>query len=156
MLTPEELLAGADLTYELEIPAHVLQPDPDKELPEKPLVVRLRPLNVRDLQLITRAAREKDNLTATLMVKQALVEPELSATQIGAMHVGLVQYLLAQVNRISGITTTADELSRQAEAPLARAAHILACEYGWTPSQVNELTLGQVLLHLQMLHEGTT
>ncbi|CAM2065248.1 hypothetical protein SCOR_07705 [Sulfidibacter corallicola] len=156
MLTSEELLAGADLTYEIEIPAHVLQPDPDKALPDKPLVVRLRPLNVRDLQLITRAAREKDNLTATLMVKQALVEPELGVTQIGAMHVGLVQYLLEQVNRISGITTTADELSRQAEAPLARAAHILAREYGWTPSQVNELTLGQVLLHLQMLHEGAT
>jgi hypothetical protein len=69
--------------------------------------------------------------------------------------VGLVQFLLNEVNRISGITATAEQLSATTEAPLAKAAFILAREFGWTPQEVNELTLGQVLLHLQMLREKT-
>ena len=64
-----------------------------------------------------------------------------------------MQYLLYQVNRISAISATADELVHAAEAPLARAAFVLAQEFGWTPQQVGELTLGQVLLHLQLLRE---
>jgi hypothetical protein len=87
------------------------------------------------------------------MVQRALVEPEMSVAQASAMHVGLVQFLLGQVNRISGIATTTEQLSGAVEAPLAKAAFVLAQEFGWTPHQVNELTLGQVLLHLQMLKE---
>jgi hypothetical protein len=36
---------------------------------------------------------------------------------------------------------------------LVRAAFILAREFGWTPEQVGELTLGQIMLHLQLLKE---
>jgi hypothetical protein len=115
--------------------------------------VRLRPLTVRDLQLISRAAKESDSITATLMVQRALVEPEMSVAQASTMHVGLVQFLLQEVNRISGIATTSEQLSTAVEAPLAKAAFVLAQEFGWTPQQVNELTLGQVLLHLRMLGE---
>ena len=115
--------------------------------------VRLRPLTVRDLQLISRAAKESDSLTATLMVQRALVEPEMSVAQVAALHVGLVQFLLQHVNQISGITTTAEQTEEAMQAPLAKAAFILAREFGWTPQQVSELTLGQVLLHLQMLRE---
>jgi len=35
------------------------------------------------------------------MVQSALVEPELTVQQVGAMHVGLVQFLLEKVNEIS-------------------------------------------------------
>jgi hypothetical protein len=77
----------------------------------------------------------------------------MSVAQASAMHVGLVQFLLQQVNQISGIATTSEQLSGAVEAPLAKAAFVLAQEFGWTPQQVNELTLGQVLLHLQMLGE---
>jgi hypothetical protein len=152
MLSAEELLAGGDLTFEVEVPAEVLRPAEDSG-DEAPTRVRLRPLTVRDLQLISRAAKESDSLTATLMVQRALVEPEMSVAQASAMHVGLVQFLLQQVNRISGIATTSEQLSGAVEAPLAKAAFVLAQEFGWTPQQVNELTLGQVLLHLQMLGE---
>ena len=34
------------------------------------------------------------------MVQRALVEPEMSVAQVAAMHAGLVQYLLEQVNQI--------------------------------------------------------
>ena len=69
------------------------------------------------------------------------------------MHVGLVQFLLDHVNRISGITATSEQLASAVDAPLAKAAFVLAQEFGWTPQQVSELTLGQVLLNLQMLKE---
>jgi len=33
-------------------------------------------------------------------------------------------------------------------------AFLLASEFGWTAQQVRELTLGQVLVHLEMLKEA--
>ena len=153
MLTAEELLAGSSLTFEVEIPPDVLHPGQGAEASSSPQAVRLRPLAVRDLQLISRAAKEQDQLTATLMVQRALVKPEMSVAQVATLHVGLVQFLLSEVNRISGITATAGELAATTDAPLAKAAFILAREFGWTPQEINDLTLGQVLLHLQMLKE---
>ena len=153
MLSAEELLAGSSLTFEVEVPAGVLSPTEGTVAREAKRTVRLRPLAVRDLQLISRAAKENDTLTAVLMVQRALVEPEMSVAQVAAMHVGLVQLLLWHVNQISGIAATAEQLSAASAAPLAKAAYVLAKEFGWTPQQVGDLTLGQVLLHLQMLHE---
>jgi hypothetical protein len=154
MLTADELLAGASLTYDIEVPAYLLQPGSDPGTGSDDYLVRLRPLTIRDLQLVTRAAKENDTLVATLMVQRALVEPEMSVMQVAAMHVGLVQFLLAQVNRISGITISTDQISAATQDPLTKAAFVLAKRFGWTPQQVSELTLGQVLLHLQMLREG--
>ena len=142
MLTAEELLAGAALTFEVDVPEELLGDGGQ---------VRLRPLSIGDLQLIQRAAKESDSLLATLMVQRSLVEPELSVAQVAAAPVGLVQFLLHHVNHISGITATADEISRSAQAPVARAAFVLSREFGWSPEQVSELTVGQMLLHLQML-----
>ncbi|MBI5015281.1 MAG: hypothetical protein HZB55_07285 [Deltaproteobacteria bacterium] len=159
-LAAEELLAGSSLTYVVEVPASVLRPaggdgsgDGGGEPGVSGLTVRLRPLTVRDLQLVCRAAKESDTLLATLMVHRALVEPILEVGQVAALHVGLVQYLLHEVNRVSGIAATAEELSAAADDPLAKAAFVLAREFGWTPHEVSELTLGQVLLHLKMLRE---
>lgn len=150
-LSAEDLLAGSSLTFAVEVPASVLRPGDGAGGGGGE--VQLRPLTVRDLQLVSRAARESDSLLATLMVQRALVEPAMSVAQVSALPVGLVQFLLHHVNRISGITATSEELSAAAEAPLARAAFALAREFGWTPQQVNELTLGQMMLHLQMLKE---
>jgi len=151
MLTAEELLAGSSLTFEVAIPAAVLHPADGADGEQS--VVRLRPLTVRDLQLISRAAKESDSLVATLMVQRALVEPELTVAQVAALHVGMLQFLLHRINQISGITATAEQLADAVEEPLTKAAFILAREFGWTPQQVSELTLGQILLHLQMLKE---
>jgi hypothetical protein len=154
MLSAEELLAGSTLTFEVAVPSHVLHPaDGAAASAHEARTVRLRPLTVRDLQLISRAAKESDSLTATLMVQRALVEPEMSVAQVAALHVGLVQFLLQHVNQISGITTTPEQWEDAMQAPLPKAAFILAREFGWTPQQVSELTLGQVLLHLQMLRD---
>jgi hypothetical protein len=153
MLSPEDLLAGSALTYEIEIPADVLRPAAPAGNGNGHGSVRLRPLTVGDLQIISRAAKESDSLLAILMVQRALVDPPMTVAQVAAAHAGLVEYLLEQVNRISGIDASRDQILAAREAPLAKAAFLLAQEFGWTPQQVSELTLGQVLLHLQMLRE---
>ena len=153
MLTAEELLAGSSLTFEVEVPESVLRPVNGSAGGLADRKVRLRPLTVSDLQLVARAAKDSNSLLGTLMVQRALVEPALSVADVGALHVGLVQHLLREVNTISGIDATSTELAEVKDAPLARAAFILAREFGWTPEEIGELTLGQVLLHLQLLDE---
>lgn len=149
MLTAEELLAGGALSFEIEVPPAVLNASGGKAAGR----VRLRPLTVHDLQLIARAAKDNDALTSALMVQTALVEPKLTLPQVNAMHVGLLEYLLGEINRISGIVARPEDLQAAAQEPLVRAAFLLAREFGWTPEQVGELTLGQILLHLQLLKE---
>ncbi|HIK55480.1 MAG TPA: hypothetical protein IGS37_10015 [Synechococcales cyanobacterium M55_K2018_004] len=157
LLSAEELLAGGALTYEVTIPSEVLHPTQAIAPPEAPpngaaQTVRLQPLTVKDLQLISRAAKENDALVAALMVQRALVDPQLTLAQVSAMHAGLMQFLVQQINQISGITTSAEQQSAAVAAPLTRAAFVLAKEFGWTPQQINDLTLGQILLHLQLLN----
>lgn len=152
MLTADELLAGGALTYEVEIPGQLLS----AAVTDSGGKVRLRPLTVRDLQLISRAAKENDALTSALMVQNALIEPELTLPQVNALQVGLLQFLLENVNRISGISAPPKEVQAAAEDPLVRAAHLLSQEFGWTPEEVGQLTLGQILLHLQLLKEQRT
>jgi hypothetical protein len=153
VLSPEELLAGSSLTYDVEVPAAVLQPTaPDSGA--EPRKVRLRPLTVADLQLVSRAAKENDTLIGMLMVQRALIEPQLTVAQVAAMHAGLVEFLAQEVNRVSGLSASSGDVSNALEAPLVKAAVVLAREYGWTPQQVNELTLGQVLLHLGLIKES--
>jgi hypothetical protein len=154
-LTAEDLLAGSSVTFEVAIPANVIDPGNGcgsaGGAGKPPGTVRLRPLTVGDLQLISRAAKESDALVATLMVQRALVEPPMSVVQVAGLHVGLLQFLLAKVNEVSGISATSEQVFGAMSNPLVRAAFVLSKEFGWTPQQVQELTLGQMLLHLQML-----
>lgn len=146
-LSADELLAGGSLRFEVEVPAALV--DAGRAASR----VRLRPLTVADLQLVSRAARDNDSLVAALMVKTALEEPKLSIAQVNAMPIGLLEFLLAEINRVSGLAVPPGALEQAAEQPIARAAHVLAKRFGWTPQQVGELTLGQILLHLQMLRD---
>ena len=88
------------------------------------------------------------------MVQRALVEPALSVAEVTALHVGLVQFLLREVNRISGIDATVGG-ARRGEGRSARAGglHPGARVRLDAARRSSELTLGQVLLHLQMLDE---
>ncbi len=163
VLSASELLAGGDTTARVEIPAAVLAPwvntddgsasdvEPDGTTPRR---VVLRPLLLSDLQLIARAAPESDELSSVLMVQRALVEPQLTIDQVGRMHAGLVEFLLTEVNRISGLSLGDGELAEAIEAPMTRACFTLSRHFGWTPDECAELTLGQVLLYLEMLKSG--
>ncbi len=152
-LSAEELLAGSETTYAVVVPAGVWRPGAT-ENGNEPGEVTLRPLTVRDIQRISQAAKEQQVLTSVLMVQQALVKPKLSVEQVGALPVGLVQFLLAKANAVSGLIIEADDMEQAVRAPLARACFILSREFGWTPAQCSDLTVGQVLLYLEMLARG--
>ena len=147
-LGADELLAGSALRFEIELPAALLG---SARIAGK---VTLRPLTVLDLQRITRAARESDQLVAALMVRSAVEAPALSIAQVQSMSIGLLEFLLGEVNRVSGLSMSPAALEDAADAPIARAALVLAQQFGWTPEQIGQLTLGQIVLHLQMLRAG--
>ena len=150
-LTAEELLAGGTLTHEVEIPADLLVTN-GKGLNDAEVV--LRPLTVRDLQRIGKAARNDDTLSASLMIQQALVEPTLILEQVSQLPAGLARFLVERINSISGISTPQNELEELVQAPLARACFALAKEFGWTPEEVSGMTIGQILLYLEMAHRN--
>jgi hypothetical protein len=152
-LSAEDLLAGASSTHAVPVPASLLCLEGETNGVEAGEVV-VRPLTVRDVQRVTAAAKEQQLLTSVLMVQQALVSPKLTVEQVGALPAGLVQYLLAKVNAISGLSLNGDDLDRAIKAPLTRACFILSREFGWTPAQCSDLTVGQVLLYLEMLARG--
>lgn len=155
-LSADELLAGATLTHDVELPASLLGPG-GSQLGGQAAhqaggpKVKLRPLTVRDLQRVTKAAKDDDKLLSVLLLKEALVEPALSFEQVHALGAGLARFLIDEVNRISGLQVAERGMAEAIEAPLARACFVLAREFGWSPQQVGELTVGQILLYLEML-----
>ena len=148
-LTAEQLLAGAALTHEVEIPAELLRTNGH---PPGETRAVLRPLTVRDLQRISKAAAHDDGLSAALMIQQALVEPALKAEQVSQLPAGLARFLIERINALSGVSTSRDELGELVQAPLAKACFVLAKQFGWTPEEVSGLTIGQILLYLEMAH----
>jgi hypothetical protein len=150
-LTAEELLAGSTLTHDVDIPADLFSNNGNG--PTEGRVV-LRPLSVRDLQRIGKASSDDHELSAALMIQKALVEPSLKIDQVTQLPAGMAKFLIEQINAISGINTPRNELEEQVQAPLARACFILAKEFGWTPEEVSGMTIGQILLYLEMAHGG--
>jgi len=151
ILSSEELLAGSGLTHEIEVPVELLKSNGEAK---GGATVVLRPLTVRDLQRIGKASHEEDGLSAALMIQQALIEPALKFEQISQLPAGLARFLVERINAISGITTPRDELAEAVQAPLAKACFVLAREFGWTPEQVSGMTIGQILLYLEMANTG--
>jgi hypothetical protein len=148
-LTAEQLLAGGSLTHELEIPAELLGTNGNMPVETR---VTLRPLTVRDLQRIGKAAANDENLSAALMIQQALVEPTLRVEQVSELPAGLARFLVERINALSGISTPRGELAELVQAPLAKACFVFAKQFGWTPEEVSGMTIGQILLYLEMAH----
>ncbi|MBK8985294.1 MAG: hypothetical protein IPM39_04310 [Chloroflexi bacterium] len=146
-LTAEELLAGGALTHTVEIPPEFLPRNGSAPAERE---VMLRPLTVRALQRIAKAARDDDTLSASLMIQQSLVEPTLKFDEVAQLPAGLARFLVERINTISGIDTPRDELAELVQAPLAKACFVLAREFGWTPEEVSGMTIGQILLYLEM------
>lgn len=150
-LTAEELLAGGALTHEVEIPPELL--GANGQAPAATRVV-LRPLTVRDLQRIAKASSSDESLSAALMIQQAIVSPPLKVEQVSQLPAGLARFLVERINDLSGINTPRDELSELVQAPLAKACFTLAKQFGWTPEEVSGMTIGQILLFLEMAGSG--
>lgn len=151
-LTPDDLLAGASATFTVEVPVSVLSPSEGGAGSAGEVV--LRPLTVRDIQRIAQAAKEQKILASVLMVQQALVKPRLTVEQAGQLPAGVAEFLIEKVNVLSGLSLRGDDLEKAVRAPLARACFVLSREFGWTPAECSALTLGQILLYLEMLANG--
>lgn len=147
LLSAQELLAGSLLTYDVVVPTGILQPGAESSEPSRGRV-RLRPLKVATLALISRAARDDSSLAPLLMIKESLVEPQLALEQIRQMHAGLVNFLVAAVNRISGLDPEHSAAQNAAATAIGESHLLLAWHFGWTPAQVAELTPGQVAVYL--------
>lgn len=152
-VTAEELLAGSSITHDINVPGSVLAPAGGLQS-AAPLKVKLRPLTVRDVQRVNKASKDDDTLLSMLMLKEALVEPQLSFDQVQAMHTGLARFLMDELNRISGLKVEGNTLADAVQAPLAKACFVLAREFGWSPQQVGDLTMGQILLYLEMMGQS--
>jgi hypothetical protein len=154
LITPEELLYGKDQVFDVEIPPSLLRPGlDDVQADGRGKIIRLRPLTVADVQLIAKAAKNDEVLTSVLMIQRAVLEPVLKQNQISEMHGGLVGFLVERINRISGLSTSEDELREIADSPIVRAFFVLAKEFNWTPQQVREMTVGQILGYLEVLNQ---
>lgn len=175
-LTAEDLLAGSALTHVVEVPAGLAAPGssaPASTAPggaassrtkgdgstgpgaQTPQTVSIRPLTVRDVQLVAHAARDDSELAASLMISHALVEPTLTAEEVARLPAGLARFLVDQINELSGIDTPSDRLAELVQAPLAKACFVLADEFGWTAEDVTSMTIGQILMYLEMAGQAS-
>ena len=145
-LTADDLLAGGTLEHEIDLPAELVGGD-DGVTDTR---MTLRPLCVRDVQRIARAARDDQELSATLMIQLSAVDPPLTAEQAARLPAGLARRLVDEINEISGMTVPRDRLAELVQEPLAKACFVLADEFGWTAEDVSSMTIGQILLYLEM------
>jgi hypothetical protein len=98
--------------------------------------------------LISKAARDDPSLVPLLIINKSIIEPQLSLEQIKRLHVGLVHFLIAQINQLSGLSADGDQVKTAAETTLSYSHVLLAKHFGWTPEQVSQLTPGQVAIYL--------
>lgn len=154
MLTADDLLAGGRLTHTVAVPANLRWADAGEAAGADEATVVVRPLVLADVHRLHRAAGDDDQLSAALMIQQALVEPELTTAEVQHLPAGLVEFLLGEVNRVSGLSIRGDQLDQLVHTPLARAVFVLSREFGWTPAECADMTMGQVLAYLEMLGKG--
>lgn len=147
-LSAQELLAGSSVVHEVEIPADLLRPRQQTSGLSQPRTIRIRPLSLGALAVISRAARDDASMAPLLMIREAVVEPALSIDQVRQMHVGLVHFLLGEINEVSGLGPDGEILDRAWQSPNVKAQVLLAKHFGWTPDQVAALTPAQVMVYL--------
>jgi hypothetical protein len=157
-LSAQDLVAGAATVISVAVPAALLQPSVEDAANGDDAanggraaiggVVRVRPLTVGTLTLISRAAREDPGLVPVLTIKESVVEPELSLEHIRRMSVGLVHFLVTRINLLSGLSADGEAIDAALESPPGRVQFLLARHFGWTPQQVSALTPGQVAVYL--------
>jgi hypothetical protein len=146
----EDLLLGSKAIHTVIIPAHIVRPGDDGSAIDNDgdLLVRIRPLTVESLTLIAKATRNNAALVPILSLHQSLVEPTMTVEQVKSLHIGLVQFLMEAINRVSGLSIDGKLISELVNNPAIRANLLLAKHFGWTPEQVSQLTPSQVAVYL--------
>lgn len=148
ILSAQDLMAGSGIVHEVHVPPEILQPLSSTDAGAAPGKVRLRPLSVAALSMISRAARDDAGLIPLLMIKESVVEPALTLDQIRQMHVGMAHFLVSRINTLSGLEADGEMVSGAVQTPITQAHILLAKHFGWTPQQVGQLTPAQVAVYL--------
>ena len=106
LLTADDLLAGADATFEVVIPPALLPAGKSNGSNgvDQESIVRIRPLTIGVFQLIMKAAKNDPGLIPLLMIKESLAEPALSLDQAKRLPLGLIGFLIENIREISGLT----------------------------------------------------
>ncbi len=106
ILTAEDLLAGANTTFEVFIPSDLLpaaKPRGSNGDTTDEAHVRIRPLTIGVYQLIMKAAKNDPGLIPLLMIKESLADPVMSLDQVRRLPLGLVELLIDQIRDVSGL-----------------------------------------------------
>ena len=104
-LTAEDLLAGTAVVYDVVVPPSILRPGQAEEnTPNQEMIIQLRPLKIGTFQLIMKATKNDPSLIPLLMIKESLVQPALTLEQVKQLHLGLINFLIAHIREISGLT----------------------------------------------------
>ena len=148
VLSPQDMLAGSTLVHEIMIPGPILRPLASSEPAAEAGIVHLKALSISTLAVISRAARDDNSLIPLLMIKEAVVDPALTIDQIRQFHVGLVHFLVAQINHVSGLNADGQTYDQAVDSPATKAHLMLARHFGWTPEQVAQLTPAQVMVYI--------
>ncbi|MFM2376525.1 MAG: hypothetical protein RLZZ165_1622 [Bacteroidota bacterium] len=100
-VTADDLLAGADAAYRVEVPPEIVKPG--GEPLGKPVAVVLRPITIGTFHLILKASKDDPAMVPLLLIKESMVEPPMSMQQVQRMHIGLVEFLVLHIRDISGM-----------------------------------------------------
>ena len=146
-------MAGTNTTFEVNVPSGLLQLTKETKMNNEEMTLEIKPLSIGAFHLILKAARDDAGLIPLLILTESLVNPKLSLEQVKKLQLGLVEYLIAEVKIVSGLSEKKKILTEIEQSPLARSSFVLAREFGWTPSQIQELTMAQVSLYLQMIQK---
>lgn len=104
-LSAADLLDGGEAIIDVTLPDHVLLPTlGSAAAPVGTATVQLRPITIGTFQLIMRAARNDAELIPLLMIKESLVQPELTLEQCKRLHLGLIDHLIDAIREISGLS----------------------------------------------------
>lgn len=106
ILTAEDLLAGANATFDVIIPPELLQPVKTMGINgvgADEALVQIRPLTIGVYQLIMKAAKNDPGLIPLLMIKESMVEPAMSLDQVRRLPLGLVEFLIEHIREVSGL-----------------------------------------------------
>jgi hypothetical protein len=107
ILSAEDLLAGAEMTFDIAIPAELMgvsTPSNRADAGTTEHIIKIRPLSIGTFSLITRAAKNDMDLIPLFMIKEAVVEPLLTLEQVKKMPIGLVEFIIEHVREVSGLT----------------------------------------------------
>ena len=100
-VSADDLLAGASATYTVEVPASIIKPGANGE--GKPVDVQIKPITIGSFQLIMKAAKDDAVMIPLLLIQEALVQPKMNFSQIQRMNLGLVEFLVEHIRKISGM-----------------------------------------------------